>query len=141
MGGRHAACADCLCLCCNLGDRTVCHCYRWSRRATVDYGEGLACYHCGWRECQYVSRCRCSTVRHQVCCWCCCRNCWEVLCEGTNAATPATAAMAIMPSMIFPVRLNLNLDFCFSSNSHPPLPQTHWVSFTSIDILIEDHES
>ena len=59
----------------------------------------------------------------------------------TNAATPATAAMAIMPSMIFPVRLNLNLDLCFSSNSHPPLPQTHWVSFTSIDILIEDHES
>src|SRR5205809_8111288 len=59
----------------------------------------------------------------------------------TNVATPATAAMAIMASMIFPVRLSLNLGFCFSSKSHPPLPRTDWVSVASIDILIVDHES
>src|SRR6267143_228524 len=59
----------------------------------------------------------------------------------TKAATPATAAIAITPSMTFPVRLNLNFDFCFSSNSHPPLPQTHWVSFMSTHTLIVDRES
>ncbi len=59
----------------------------------------------------------------------------------TKATTPPTAATAINPSMIVRVRLNLNFDFGFSSNSHPPLAQTHWVSFTSTDILIEDDES
>src|SRR3989442_4788052 len=59
----------------------------------------------------------------------------------TKAATPASAAIAITPSMTFPVRLNLNFDFCFSYNSHPPLPQTHWVSVTTTDTLVVDHES
>jgi|SRR5205807_8095612 len=58
----------------------------------------------------------------------------------TKAATPATAAIAIAPRMIFPVKPNLNFDSCFSSNSHPPLPQSQWVSFNSTDTLIVDHE-
>jgi hypothetical protein len=59
----------------------------------------------------------------------------------TKATTPPTTATAISPSMIFRVSLNLDFDFGFSSNSHPPLPQTRLVSFTSTDILNKDHES
>ena len=52
----------------------------------------------------------------------------------TKAATPAIAAIAIAPRMIFPVRPNLNFDFCLFSNFSLPLPHlVRTVSLSSLD--------